>query len=41
MNRIIHKQIPDPGVEFSKQNTVDIITKETIHRLDYKSFKLK
>lgn len=35
------KQIPDLGVEFFKQNTVDIITEEKIHRLDYKKFKLK
>lgn len=41
MNRITYKQISDLGVEFSKQNAVDIITKETIHGLDYKIFKLK
>lgn len=41
MNRITYKQIPDLGVKFSKQNTIDIITKETISGLDYKHFKLK
>lgn len=40
MNRITYKQISDLGVEFSKQNAVDI-AKETIHGLDYKIFKLK
>lgn len=40
MNRITYKQISDLRVKFSKQNTIDIITKETIHGLDYKNLKL-